>query len=111
MRVAQITLHPLGNTPVAVETLRRYGIGFARRGSTWPNLMEKDTGDSPQGGEVNLTIQSQTPAAAPRGAHRSTVQREVYAVSLRSTQWQSHPGAAGSWYQQACKNWRCYHRS
>ena len=41
-----------GNTPQAVETLQQYGIGFARRGSTQPNLWAKDTGDSPQGGDV-----------------------------------------------------------
>ena len=37
------------NTLAAVETLREYGIGFARRGSTEPNLFEKDTGDSKTG--------------------------------------------------------------
>ena len=42
----------IGYTPEAVQTLQQYGIGFARRGSTQPNLWAKDTGDSPQGGDV-----------------------------------------------------------
>ena len=33
------------NTPAAARTLQTYGMGFARRGSTWPNLMADDVGD------------------------------------------------------------------